>query len=70
MSDYISSKQFLSLDKKVQDSIMKWWEPELGTQVYSTGISSGEYVLLGKFTGKGYYAVDLETFDTGLITKG
>jgi hypothetical protein len=30
MSDYISSKQFLSLDKKVQDSIIKWWEPKIG----------------------------------------
>jgi hypothetical protein len=30
MSNYISAKQFLSLDKKVQDSIIKWWEPKIG----------------------------------------
>lgn len=27
---YITAEQFLQADKKVQDSIMKWWQPEDG----------------------------------------
>ena len=58
--DYITSEQFMGQPEKVQKTLLDWWVPKVGERIYSTGISSGEYILLSESNAyESYYIVAL-----------
>lgn len=64
---YITAEQFLQADKKVQDSIMKWWKPEVGDLVESS-IKDEVWCLVDKIQVNRVLNIDDKSFVIPLLT--